>query len=237
MVSYVRVSCQVFSCLLSSGICSVSFDRERKILYYRFTMIITVCNLKGGVGKTCIAVNLAAALGAVLVDSDFQASASEWNAVKTLFLPLEEEKYSKEWIARVKRISPPVVIDTPPHIGFATQAALLISDIALIPLGASMSDFRATQKVIDLLKHAQGLRSGKPEALLIPSRIDRRTASGREIEEALKVFGLPVGPVICLRSAFADSTAAGVWVGEYAPGSKAHEEILKLVKVVNHEAS
>jgi chromosome partitioning protein len=63
---------------------------------------------------------------------------------------------------------------------------------------------------------------------LVPSRIDRRTSSGREIESALKQFGEPIGPAICQRSAFIDALTAGQWIGEYAPESAAHDDITAL---------
>lgn len=199
-------------------------------------MIIAIGNLKGGTGKTTIAVNLAAALGAVIVDADSQASATEWKAVPVHPWTLDNPKDSQGWRNRVLRLPSPVVIDLPPHIGTATQSALLIADMFLIPVTPSLHDIRATKQVIDLLEFAQLQRNGLPKGYIIPSKVDRRTASGREIEEALKPFNFPITPAICQRSAFADSILSAQWVGDYSPGSKAHEEILKLAKMVKqHE--
>jgi chromosome partitioning protein len=50
----------------------------------------------------------------------------------------------------------------------------------------------------------------------VPSKVDRRTAVGREIEATLHKMGEPVGPAIGARAAFVDSATAGAWIGAYA---------------------
>ena len=71
--------------------------------------------------------------------------------------------------------------------------------------------------------------------MIVPSRVDRSTSTGREIEKVLKRFGEQVGPALCSRVAFADSTAFGKWVGAYAPGSAAHREMHALVLAVRNK--
>jgi chromosome partitioning protein len=84
-----------------------------------------------------------------------------------------------------------------------------------------------------LVREARGIRSGGlPRALMIPSKVDRRTSAGREIEAALHEFGEPVGPAVGLRSAFADAATARTWVGELAPRSTGHQEIAACARVV-----
>jgi chromosome partitioning protein len=92
----------------------------------------------------------------------------------------------------------------------------------------------ATEKALTLLREARAVRGdGKPQCLIVPSKIDRRTAAGREIEAALATLGERLAPVVCQRTAFVDSFSAGEWVGTYAPDSVAHTEITALAKAVH----
>jgi len=127
-----------------------------------------------------------------------------------------------------------VVIDLPPHTGAATAAALILADLFVVPVAPSGLDLRAAAKALDMLREARAARGdGKPAALLVPSRVDRRTGAGREIEAALHEMGEPVGPAIGLRAAFVDSATSNDWVGSFAPRSIAHQEIAALAAVVD----
>jgi chromosome partitioning protein len=70
----------------------------------------------------------------------------------------------------------------------------------------------------------------------VPSKVDRRTAAGAEIEAVLHDYGEPVGPVVSQRIAHADAFTAGQWIGQYAPGSAALAEIKALAGVVKRLA-
>ncbi len=103
----------------------------------------------------------------------------------------------------------------------------------LIPVFPSAADLIATMVAVDLVQRAmEARRDGGPRYMLVPSRVDRRTSAGREIEAALKNFGGRVAPSIGQRAAFVDAFGAGEWIGDYAPRSTAATEMEALAKAV-----
>ena len=99
----------------------------------KLVSIIAVVNLKGGVGKSTIAINLACELAGsqsvVVVDADIQATAADWARrgelpARVEALPLDAESRVGPWVERVLTLQANhVVIDCPPHLGPATLAA------------------------------------------------------------------------------------------------------------------
>lgn len=207
--------------------------------------VIAFANLKGGVGKSTLAVSVAGALGkgAALIDADPQGTVTAWAASDGLPFPVEAMPLQgadvESWIRRALAIDAKfLVIDLPPMLGDATSAALAIADLACIPVSPSGADITATTSAIDLVQRARQARTdGKPKALLIPSKVDRRTAAGAEIEAVLHDFNEPVAPVVSQRIAHVDAFTAGQWVGDYAPGSAAHSEVKALASVIKRLAN
>jgi chromosome partitioning protein len=205
--------------------------------------VIAVLNLKGGCGKSTIAVNLACELATgdsvLLLDNDAQGTANHWCShgllpLQSEFMPLENEPDGERLVrAAAATKARYVVLDAPAHVGAAALAAGKIADLVLIPVTASGVDLVATQAVVDLIRQARQLRrSGAPKCLIVPSKIDRRTDAGRRIDEQVQRFGENVGPTIHQRTAFVDAFGAGRWIGDYAPQSPAHYDITALALAV-----
>ena len=101
--------------------------------------------------------------------------------------------------------------------------------------GIALTGF-ATACAIDLIREARSARSdGGPKCLLVPSRVDVRTASGRDIESALKKLDESMSPIIHQRSAFVDAFTVGRWIGDFAPNGNAYKDIVLLGKKVVRE--
>jgi len=201
--------------------------------------VIAVVNLKGGCGKSTIAVNLACELACGgqrvwLVDNDAQGTATHWLSygrlpIKGQFMPLENEDDGEVLIREVAaRNDRFVVVDAPAHVRAATLAAGKIADLVLMPVTASGVDLVATKAAVELIRGARAARGGAPKCLIVPSKIDRRTDAGRRIDEQLNSFGEPVGPAVHQRTAFIEAFGAGQWIGEFAPQSPAHYDISSL---------
>ena len=205
--------------------------------------IISVCNLKGGVGKSTVAVNVACALASrsrtvELIDADEQGTAAHWASQGELPVRVEhkplEGRGADAWVRSVLASEADgVVIDAPPHVGDSTQAIVAISDVVLVPVSPSGADLLATMRAVELVRQARQVRGdGGPACLLVPSRVDQRTSASRELPAALKALGEPVGPAVRLRTAHADAFGVGQWVGDFAPGSDADADIRALASKV-----
>jgi len=205
--------------------------------------IISFANLKGGVGKTTLAVNIAGALASsrrsvVLLDADPQGTAAEWGRAgrlpfEVMALPVEDGE-ARGWINDALAIRADLlVIDLPPTLGEATAAAMAVADAVAIPVTPSGADLRATGRALDLVKRAREARkSKKPRAALIPSKVDRRTAAGAEIEAVLHDFGEVVAPAVSQRIAHVDAFTAGQTVADYQAGSAGASEIKAVAAVL-----
>lgn len=206
--------------------------------------IITVANLKGGVGKSNIAVNLACELGGdtrqvALVDADPQGTSTHWMSrgrypAKIYSLPLEDERGAQRWVTQVLSIdSDFVLIDCPAHSRAVTETALGLSRLAVIPLTASGPDLIATTNVLNLIETSRSIRDGNDLSfLLVPSKIDHRTGAGRRIGDVLKHLGDVVGPEVRQRTAFVDAFGERKWIGDFAPKSDARLDIVNLANAV-----
>lgn len=202
--------------------------------------VVGVIGRKGGCGKTTVAVHLAAELTApkrsvVLVDADTQGSATYWAEpgnlpFPVLHYPLEHAREIQAWSRQVRNVDADVLIlDAPPHLNEALGGVIGLSHLAVIPCGPTGLDLVATAETVGLVRQVRDERGdGLPHILLVPTKVDRRTSSGRDLPGVLKDLGEPVGPTIGLRTAFSDAFNEGQAVNKYAPHSPAHQDMVGL---------
>ena len=205
-------------------------------------MIIGVLNQKGGVGKTTISVNLAATLAksgrrVLLVDADPQGSALAWSSVREaepLFpvIGMAKPTLHRELPALAKDFDL-VVIDGAPRVNQLARAAMLASDLVLIPVQPSPYDVWASADTVRLVREAQQFRAEIRAAFLINRRI-AKTAIGRDAATALAEFGdVPVlATALGQRVVFAETAARGLAVIEVAPQSEAAAELMSLTALI-----
>jgi chromosome partitioning protein len=162
--------------------------------------IIAVLNQKGGAGKTTIATNLAHALQleghkVILVDSDPQGSARDWNAASDSAIlhvvGMDRPTLTKD-IQSVVDNHDFIIIDGAPQIADLAIAAIKCADIVLIPVQPSPYDIWACEDLVDIVKARQEVTNGKPKAAFVISRVIKNTQLSKEIREALEGYGLPV---------------------------------------------
>ena len=208
-------------------------------------MIIGVLNQKGGVGKTTISVNLAAALAVnnrvLLVDADPQGSALAWSSLRERDPLFPVVGMAKPTLHRdlpaLARDYDIVVIDGAPRVNELARAAILASDLVLIPLQPSPFDIWASADTVQLVREARQYRPQIRAAFLINRRI-AKTAIGRDAASALTQFeDVPVLPMsIGQRVVFAESAAKGLSVLEAAPNSEAAQEMIALAGMIVEDA-
>jgi len=162
--------------------------------------IIAVLNQKGGAGKTTIATNLAHALQleghkVILVDSDPQGSARDWNAASdgafVKVIGMDRSTLAKDILAVVDNHDF-IIIDGAPQIADLAIAAIKCADVILIPVQPSPYDIWACEDLVEIIKARQEITDGKPKAAFVISRVIKNTQLSKEIREALEGYELPV---------------------------------------------
>jgi len=192
--------------------------------------IIAIISQKGGAGKTTLALHLAAAAqdaGAValIVDTDPQATASQWAAWRQDAPPEVIDSPPPRLAAKIAQATGQgaelIVIDTPPHADSAARAAVEVADLVLIPCRPSAFDLAAIQtsaKLVQLLR--------KPAFVVFTAGAPNAPRVYQEAGELVEGFGTPPCPVILPdRAAYRHASAEGRTVLELEPAGKAADEV------------
>lgn len=195
--------------------------------------IIGLAQSKGGVGKTTTALNLAAELhrrgrSVAVLDADpagHAASIAEDGRLpfKVAAHLLEQNEASDvaAWVREVRSQGTDfVLIDAPGAMGAAFGATIAVADLVLVPAGSTVLDVRgAAETVGTIRRHRKASKRERPDILVVPSRIDRRTGAGRDVVTTLAALTEPVAPAISYRAIVADSLATGEAVPPDSPSA------------------
>ncbi|PIJ48878.1 chromosome partitioning protein ParA [Erwinia sp. OLMDLW33] len=160
------------------------------------TKIISFLNGKGGVGKTTASINIATCLArkgfkVVMVDTDPQGSISNWYDETKCKFDLAEAASEKEVYTVRKQLKDYdyVVIDGAAAITAISSAAVMVSDLVLIPVTPSPLDFAACGAILAVVEARENL-----QPVIARFLITKKVASTRMLEvlkESIEDTGVP----------------------------------------------
>ena len=198
-------------------------------------MIISVTNLKGGSGKSTIAINLAVSFmirgfKTCILDTDTeQRSALKWQQDREDSLAdvpvfgAEVENLTK-LTKELKTTYDMIIIDGAPQLEGHGEIIMVVSDAVIIPLKPSILDYRSTERFITSFRKVRGLKEMQGldlKGCVVLNDADERTLSYQDVAEVIKE--LPEGLFYTIPSlvAFKDCIQEGRGVAEYDRGKAA----------------
>jgi chromosome partitioning protein len=191
-----------------------------------------VISQKGGVGKSTLAVHLAALAAetqkVVLMDLDPQGSAMEWGNRRgdrpPDIMPAHPASLTKE----IERASADgyglAIIDTAPHADHAALQAARNADLIVVPCRPATFDLAAISATLDLCKLANR------QAVVVINAAPIRSRVVQEAIDAVTEKGGTVSPIVIRqRVAYQHCLIDGRTAGEFEPGGQAATEIADLL--------
>jgi len=205
--------------------------------------IITVINQKGGVGKSTVCCSIAGALGKrnkkiLVVDLDPQGTATRWLTkasddnqfpARVINLAAAGEYVHRE-IRKYIDAYDYILIDTPSSVeSFAAQRALLVSDLAIVPIIPSGPDLDATKAIKRLLESAQ--INNESLKILVLAVQCQNTNLAKSVLDMLNSYELPIAnTTIGCRTVFREAYAFGCTVYEFGARARlAIDEINRFI--------
>lgn len=195
-------------------------------------MIITFTNMKGGVGKTTFAVNLAVAFKDTyqepvrVIDLDDQETATLWiekgKSKGTFDIPVLKEASGNDMENGF------TFIDTPQlnKKDESALSAIRIADLVIIPCSDAAGATSSTDLTIEIVKK---LRSDDP--LVILTNVRESQEDGQAVIEWSKKLTVPVAKTILRKRTIVNKTQIrGNWLREDEPAMEIQKLVSEIVK-------
>ncbi len=208
-------------------------------------MKIAITSLKGGVGKTTIATNLAVCFAqkgykVCIVDTDAeQESSISWAEQRedTLTNVTVVRVGEKSLIREVKQMEKNfdiVFLDGSPQLRELASATIAASNFIIIPISPSAYDFWALESFMVRFEQVRQMREDKLEAYILLNKFNDNQNIGKELNESLKTEFADIHKLkttIGERVAYKETISHGMGVTEYKD-KKAKDEIESLAREI-----
>lgn len=199
-------------------------------------MIVSVSSLKGGVGKSTIAQNLAVCFAhngykVCIADADTNQSSLRWSSLRSEDLPTVPAfgTPEKTLSANIKQLATDyevVIIDGTPSLDKITSKIILLADILIIPILPSGLDIWATEQFLDRYEDAKIEKEKEIPAFMILNQYQANITFNKEVKEALGETSIQLlDSSIRPRTAYREVVIQGKGVIEYKD-EKAKNEFL-----------
>lgn len=203
-------------------------------------MIISVTSLKGGVGKSTIAQNLAVCFAhnkykVCIVDADENQSSMKWSGLRSDDLPVVPVFGVPDGQTLAKNVKPLnkdyeiVIIDGTPSLSKLTSKIILLADLVLTPILPSGLDIWATKKFLEHYENAELLKDDPIPGFFILNQYNDKLLLNQEVKEVIEAWSIkPLKSTLKSRVAYKEAVIQGMGVFEYKD-NKAKQEIVDVV--------
>ena len=208
--------------------------------------ILAISNLKGGVGKSTIAQNIAVQLAQqgvkiCIADTDTEQKTSvKWASLRdnsVLNVPvftISADKVSQEILA-LKQNYDLVIVDGTPALTELTTRIIILSDLVVVPILPGGGDIWALENFLERYKEAKVTKEsygGKVNIAVVVNRFSERTTLDKEVLSAIQEFGIKVlDTKLTNRVSYREATITGTGIPEMKD-EKAKQEIEELTKEI-----
>lgn len=202
-------------------------------------MVISITNMKGGVGKSTVTQNLAVCFAhkgytTCIVDTDFELQTStKWAAERPDDLPpvptyaVRNDELSKRVVA-LKKDFDIVIIDGTPALFELSTRAIILSDVVILPILPSIADIWTLEKFMSGYEEARSAKESMGatvKAYILLNKFNDNLNLDKEAVEVLRGFEIPVLTAnLASRIAYREVMPQGRGVIEYRD-KKAKDEM------------
>jgi chromosome partitioning protein len=205
-------------------------------------MKIGITNLKGGVGKTTLSVNLAVCFAHMdysvcIVDTDTNQNSLGWFGERSDTLAaltvvgVTDPKALNKTVDRLNQQHDIIIMDGTPNLSEMNTRIIVTSDLLFIPIRPGAHDLRAMQEFIVRLNQAREIKEVTPYFIL--NEYDERLHLHKTVQDALSDnTDIPILKTkLKSRTVYGEANIAGTGVYE-AADPKAKEELVGLTQEI-----